>query len=237
MPLSLPSAPRPKWPPPGSSPTSSPIPAILKRVAVNAGIMQIDVPDEDRVIARNFVEFVARKIAALQQIVEIGADDPLPLRRGRRLLLEVRDKFFTGRILGVADVVEQFEDQRSRDCVAMRVNEARQQRAPAEIDDPGRIGLEARERVLVADCENSAALDRERGGDRRARQRTDRPAAQNEVGAFVSCEGRSGRDAGQRRCRGDRIGHERASGRHARCVAEQAGYRRRNGTHRGEGAD
>jgi hypothetical protein len=81
--------------------------------------------------------------------------------------------------------------------MAMRVDEAWQQRAPAEIDDPGRVGLEAREGALVADRENPAALDRERGGDRRARQRTDRPAAQNEVGAFVRCEGRSGRDAGQ----------------------------------------
>src|SRR5208282_3651497 len=49
------------------------------------------------------------------------------------------------------------------------------------------------------------------------------PAAQNEVGAFVRCEGRSGPDSGQRGGRGDRIGHERASGGHARRLAEQAG--------------
>ena len=82
--------------------------------------------------------------------------------------------------------------------------------------------LEARQRALVADREHLAALDRDRRGDRRARQRTDRPAAQNEVGAFVRREGRSGPDAGQRRRRGDRIGHERASGGHARRLAEQA---------------
>jgi len=37
----------------------------LERLAVDAGVVQIDVPDEDWVIARNCVELVARKIAAL----------------------------------------------------------------------------------------------------------------------------------------------------------------------------
>ena len=123
----------------------------LQRLAVDAGVMPVGVPDEDRMVGRNLIEFGPRKIAALQQIVEIGADDPLPLRRARRLLLEMRDKFFAGRILGVADVVEQFENQRSQDRVAMRIDEARQQRAAGEIDDPGVAGLEARERALVAD--------------------------------------------------------------------------------------
>jgi len=50
--------------------------------------MQIDVPNEHRVIARNLVELVAREIAALEQIVEIRADDPLSLRCALRLLLK-----------------------------------------------------------------------------------------------------------------------------------------------------
>ena len=50
----------------------------LQRLAVDAGVMQIDVPNEDRVIGRDAVEFGFREVAALQQIVEIGADDPLP---------------------------------------------------------------------------------------------------------------------------------------------------------------
>ena len=83
--------------------------------------------------------------------------------------------------------------------------------------------LEARQRALVANRKHFAALDRERRGDWRARQRTDRPAAQNEVGAFVRREGGSGPDAGQRGGRADRIGHERAPGGHARRLAKQAG--------------
>ena len=47
----------------------------FERLPIDAGVMQIDVPDENRVIARNFVEFVARKVAALQKIVEIGAGE------------------------------------------------------------------------------------------------------------------------------------------------------------------
>ena len=109
----------------------------LQRLAVDAGVMPIGVPDEDRMVGRDRVEFGPREVAALQQIVEIGADDPLPLGRARRLLLEMRDELFAGRIFGVADVVEQFEDQRSRDRVVVRVDEARQQRAPGEIDDLG----------------------------------------------------------------------------------------------------
>jgi hypothetical protein len=160
----------------------------------------------------------------LQKIVEIGADDPLPLGRFGRFLLQMRDEFFTARIFGVADVVEQFEDQRSEERVAVRIDQARQQRAAGEIDDRGVARLEARQRALVADRKHPAALDRERRGDWRARQRTDRPAAQNEVGAFVRCEGRSGPDSGQRGGRSDRIGHERASGGHARRPAEKAGH-------------
>ena len=141
-----------------------------------------------------------------------------------RDLLQMRNEFFAGRIFGVADVVEQFEDQRGQDRVAVRIDEPRQQRAAGEIDDLGVARLEARQRALVADRKHLAALDRERRGDWRAGQRTDRPAAQNEVGAFVHCEGGSGPDGGQRGGRGDRIGHERASGGHARRLAEQAGH-------------
>ena len=186
--------------------------------------MPVGVPDENRMVGRNRIQFVPRKIPALQQIVEIGADDPLPLRRARRLLLQMRDEFFAGRIFGVADVVEQFGDQRGEDRVAVRIDETWQQRASGEIDDLGVARLEARKRALVADRKHLAALDRERRGDWRARQRTDRPAAQNEVGAFVRCEGGRGPDGGQRGGRGDRIGHERASGGHARRLAEQAGH-------------
>ena len=195
----------------------------LERLAVYAGVVQVDVPDQNRVICRNGVELAARKIATLQQIVEIGADDPLLLRRNGRLLLEMRDKFFAGRIIGVADVVEQFEDQRSRDGVMVRVDQARQEGAADEIDDFGVARLEARQRTLVADRQHLAALDRDRRGDRRARQRADRPAAQNEVGAFVRCEGRRGADGRQHGGGADRAGHERAPGGHAHRVAEQAG--------------
>ena len=41
----------------------------------------------------------------------IGADYPLPFRRGRGDLLQMRNELFAGRIFGVADVIEQFEDQ------------------------------------------------------------------------------------------------------------------------------
>jgi len=57
----------------------------------------------------------------------------------------------------------------------------------------------------------------------RSRQRTDRAAAQNDIGAVARRSGRSGAGAGQRRGRGDGIGHERASGGEARRLAEQAG--------------
>ena len=63
----------------------------------------------------------------------------------------MRDEVLARRIFGVADVVEQFGDQRNRDRVAMRVDEARQQRAPVEIDDLRRAGLKAGQFALVAD--------------------------------------------------------------------------------------
>ena len=59
----------------------------LKRLAVDAGVMPIGVPDENRMVGRNRIQLREREIAALQKIVEIGADDPLPVWRGRRLLL------------------------------------------------------------------------------------------------------------------------------------------------------
>ena len=129
-----------------------------------------------------------RQIPALQKIVEIGADDPLPLGRARRFLLQVRDELVAGRIFGVADVVEQFEDQRRQNRVIVRIDQTRQQRAAVEIDDLGVAGPEAGQRALIANREHLAALDRDRRGDWRAGQRTDRPAAQNDVGAFVRRE-------------------------------------------------
>ena len=116
----------------------------LQRLAVDAGVVPVGVPDENRMVGRDRIQFRPREIPALQKIVEIGADDPLPFRRARRLLLQMRDEFFTGRIFGVADVVEQFEDQRGEERVAVRIDEARQQRAAAEIDDLGVARLEAR---------------------------------------------------------------------------------------------
>src|ERR1700722_10166681 len=66
----------------------------LKRLAVDAGVVTVGVPDENRMVGRNRVQFRQGKIAALQKIVEIRADDPLPARRGSRFLLEMRDKIF-----------------------------------------------------------------------------------------------------------------------------------------------
>jgi hypothetical protein len=128
-------------------------------------------------------------------------------------------EFLAGRIFGVADVVEQFEDQRSEERVAVRIDEPWQQCAPGKIDDLGVARPEARQHALVANRKHFAVLDRDRRGDNRARQRTDCPAAQNEVGAFVSCEGGSCPDRAQRRGRSDRIGHERSSCGHARRLA------------------
>jgi hypothetical protein len=135
------------------------------------------------------------------------------------------DKFFTCRIFGITDVVEQFENQRSQDRVAVRIDEARKQRAAREIDDRGIGRLKSRQCALVADRKHLAALDRERRGDRCARQRTDRPVAQNEIGAIVRRNGGSRPGGGEHGSRGDRIAHERASGRHAGGLAEQAGAR------------
>ena len=55
-------------------------PRDFQRLAVDAGVVPVGVPDEDRMIGRNRVQFRPREIPALQKIVEIGADDPLPLR-------------------------------------------------------------------------------------------------------------------------------------------------------------
>ena len=49
----------------------------------------------------------------------------------------MRYEFLAGRIFGVADVVEQFEDQRGEERVAVRVDEPWQQRAAGKIDDLG----------------------------------------------------------------------------------------------------
>src|ERR1700733_15061633 len=136
----------------------------LKRLAVDAGVMPIGVPDENRMVGRNRIQLREREIAALQKIVEIGADDPLPLRRGGRLLFQMRDKIFTGRIFGVADVVEQFEDQRGEDRVAMRIDEPWQQRAAFKIDDLCVARLETGQCALIPNRKNLAALDRDRGG-------------------------------------------------------------------------
>src|SRR5208283_4399682 len=108
------------------------------------------------------VQFLKREIPALQKIVEIGADDPLALGRACGLLLEMRDEILAGRIFGVADVVEQFEDQRSQNRVVVWIDQARQQRAASEIDYFGVARLETLEGALVADRKYLAALDRDR---------------------------------------------------------------------------
>ena len=61
----------------------------------------------------------------------------------------MRNEFFAGRIFGVADVVKEFENQRGKECVAMRIDEPRQQRAAVKIDDPGIARLETRQCALV----------------------------------------------------------------------------------------
>ena len=224
MPLSLPSGPRPKWPPPGSSPASSPIPAILNASLLTQASCPLVYQTKIGWSVEIEFEFGPREIAALQKVVEIGTDDPLPLRRARRLPPEMRDEFFASWIFGVADVVEQFEDQRSQNRVVVRIDQARQQRAPGKFDHLRVARLEARKRAFVADGKHLAVLDRDRRGDWRARPRADRAAAQNEVGASVRCEGRRGPDCGQRRGRADRVGHESAPGGHARHPAQQAGH-------------
>ena len=116
----------------------------LKRLAVDAGVVPVGVPDENRMVGRNRIQFRPREISALQEIVEIRADDPLLVRRARGdLLLQMRDKIFAGRIFGVADVVEQFEDQRGEERVAVRIDEPWQERAAGKIDDLGVARLEA----------------------------------------------------------------------------------------------
>jgi hypothetical protein len=60
----------------------------FERFGVDARVVQVDVPNEDRVIARNLVELVACEITALEQVVEVRADDPLSFRRARHFLLE-----------------------------------------------------------------------------------------------------------------------------------------------------
>ena len=83
----------------------------LKRRAVDAGIVPVGVPAENGMVGRDCIESPSRKISALQEIVEIRADYPLLFRRARGDLLQMRNEPFAGRIFGVADVVEQFEDQ------------------------------------------------------------------------------------------------------------------------------
>ena len=106
----------------------------------------------------------------------------------------------------------------------MRIDKPGQGRAAGEIDDRGPARLEADQRALVTDRNDLAALDRERGRDRRARQRTDRPAAKDEVGALASGEAGRGPGGGKRGSRGDRISHERTSGGHARRLADDVGH-------------
>ena len=74
----------------------------------------------------------------------------------------MRDKVFARRIFGVADVVEQFKDQRSQERMAVGIDESRQGRAAGKIDDRGLAGPEAAHHALVADREHLTALDRER---------------------------------------------------------------------------
>ena len=107
----------------------------------------------------------------------------------------MRDELCAGRIFGVADIVEQFENQRGEERVAVRIDKPGQQRAAAKIDDLCIARLERRQRAFVADRKDLAALDRKRRGDRRARQRTDRSSAQNDVGTIVRGDGASGTDA------------------------------------------
>jgi hypothetical protein len=175
-------------------------------------------------VGRDRIEFDSREIAALQKVVEIGADDPLPFRRARRFLLQIRDKLFVSRIFRVADIVQQFENQRSQNRVIVRVDQPRKQRTAGEIDDFRVARLETGECALVTDREHPSALHRNRRSDRRAYERADRPAAQNDVGAFPRRQGGSGAAGGERRSRADRIGHKRASAGHAHRLAEQAGH-------------
>ena len=135
----------------------------------------------------------------------------------------MRDELFASRIFGVADIVEQFENQRSQNRVIVRVDQPRKQRTAGEIDDFRVARLETGECALVTDREHLSALHRDRRSDRRACERPDRPAAQNDVGAFARRQGGSGAAGGERRSRADRIGHERASAGHAHRLAEQAG--------------
>ena len=224
MPLSLPSGPRPKWPPPGSSPASSPIPAIL-----NASLLtQASCPLVYQTKIGWSVEIESssarvrsppcRRLSKLEPTIHC----PFGVLAASRLRCAM--SFSRSRIFGVADVVEQFEDQRSQNRVVVRIDQARQQRAPGKFDHLRVARLEARKRAFVADGKHLAVLDRDRRGDWRARPRADRAAAQNEVGASVRCEGRRGPDCGQRRGRADRVGHESAPGGHARHPAQQAGH-------------
>jgi hypothetical protein len=73
-------------------------------------------------VGRDRIELRPCKIAALQKVVEIGADDPLPLRRVSRFLLQMRDKFIAGSKFGVADIVQKFEDQRRQNRMVVRID-------------------------------------------------------------------------------------------------------------------
>ena len=64
-----------------------------ERRAIDGGVVPVGVPDENRIVGRDCIEFPSRKIPALQKIVEIGADYPLPFRRARGDLLQIRNGF------------------------------------------------------------------------------------------------------------------------------------------------
>ena len=83
----------------------------LERHAVDAGVVPVGVPDEDRVARRNRIQFLARKIAALQKIVEIGTTDPLAGRRAGGDRTQFGQQLAARGEIRVADVVQELENE------------------------------------------------------------------------------------------------------------------------------
>ena len=108
-----------------------------QRGAVHAGVMAVGVPDEDRRGGGDLVELLARQVAALQQVVEVGGQNPLALRRRLDQNAKVGDQVIAGLVLQVADIGEQLEIERRQDRVVVRVDEARKQGAALQVDDLG----------------------------------------------------------------------------------------------------
>ena len=125
-------------------------------------VMHVDVPDEDRPLLGHAVELGHRQVAALEQVVEVIGGQPSALRQLGVERLEAGDQLGAGRVGRVADIGEEFGEQRHEAGMLVGVDEAGKERAPAEVDHLGAVALQPVDVGLRADGNDLAGPDRQR---------------------------------------------------------------------------